>query len=228
MFSWLILRGFFELSYWQRQRLYPSFSGVPSLLIFSPKFQCPISRALFSPKFSLLQFGDGPLFVELFPLLLRSSPSLALSAKFPSQAFSHLIFFPLSTAVVSLSTAVSANSAMVVAPPTTAEHSPLLNPEDHDLDHDGGLAALLESTALGGELEKKRKKNLAAWPPGFRFHPTDEELVLYYLKRKIGRKRIHVDMIGEVDVYKCEPWELPGIILYLIYFHAICLMRFGQ
>lgn len=47
------------------------------------------------------------------------------------------------------------------------------------------------------------------WPPGVRFHPTDEELVLFYLKRKVCRRRIRPSMIGEVDVYKWEPWELP-------------------
>ncbi|KAK9117999.1 hypothetical protein Scep_016092 [Stephania cephalantha] len=45
-------------------------------------------------------------------------------------------------------------------------------------------------------------------PPGFRFHPTDEELVNYYLKRKILGLRIELDIIPEVDLYKCEPWEL--------------------
>ncbi|KAG0451636.1 hypothetical protein HPP92_026154 [Vanilla planifolia] len=45
-------------------------------------------------------------------------------------------------------------------------------------------------------------------PPGFRFHPTDEELVNYYLKRKIHGLRIELDIIPEVDLYKCEPWEL--------------------
>ncbi|PHT90842.1 NAC domain-containing protein 53 [Capsicum annuum] len=47
-------------------------------------------------------------------------------------------------------------------------------------------------------------------PPGFRFHPTDEELVAYYLKRKINNKKIELEIIPEVDLYKCEPWELPG------------------
>nr|GMC62465.1 NAC domain-containing protein 86-like [Ipomoea batatas] len=47
-------------------------------------------------------------------------------------------------------------------------------------------------------------------PPGFRFHPTDEELVAYYLKRKINGHRIELDVIPEVDLYKCEPWDLPG------------------
>ncbi|KAG6404279.1 hypothetical protein SASPL_136525 [Salvia splendens] len=45
-------------------------------------------------------------------------------------------------------------------------------------------------------------------PPGFRFHPTDEELVNYYLKRKIQGQEIELDIIPEVDLYKCEPWEL--------------------
>ncbi|KAL6183347.1 hypothetical protein ACLB2K_044758 [Fragaria x ananassa] len=45
-------------------------------------------------------------------------------------------------------------------------------------------------------------------PPGFRFHPTDEELVNYYLKRKIIGQEIELDIIPEVDLYKCEPWEL--------------------
>ena len=50
-------------------------------------------------------------------------------------------------------------------------------------------------------------------PPGFRFHPTDEELVNYYLKRKIHGQEIELDIIPEVDLYKCEPWELAGSIL---------------
>ncbi|XP_010528600.1 PREDICTED: NAC domain-containing protein 86 isoform X2 [Tarenaya hassleriana] len=49
-----------------------------------------------------------------------------------------------------------------------------------------------------------------ALPPGFRFHPTDEELVAYYLKRKINGRKIELEIIPEVDLYKCEPWDLPG------------------
>jgi hypothetical protein len=47
-------------------------------------------------------------------------------------------------------------------------------------------------------------------PPGFRFHPTDQELVAFYLKRKVCGKRIEFDVVAEVDLYKCEPWDLPG------------------
>ncbi|KAJ6772463.1 putative proteinC DOMAIN-CONTAINING PROTEIN 82-RELATED [Salix koriyanagi] len=46
-------------------------------------------------------------------------------------------------------------------------------------------------------------------PPGFRFHPTDEELVVYYLDRKINGRTVELEIIPEVDLYKCEPWDLP-------------------
>ncbi|GLU05619.1 hypothetical protein SLE2022_227110 [Rubroshorea leprosula] len=45
-------------------------------------------------------------------------------------------------------------------------------------------------------------------PPGFRFHPTDEELVDYYLRKKIASKMIDLDVIRDVDLYKIEPWDL--------------------
>ncbi|TVU14261.1 hypothetical protein EJB05_37720, partial [Eragrostis curvula] len=45
-------------------------------------------------------------------------------------------------------------------------------------------------------------------PPGFRFHPTDEELLLYYLKKKIGFEKFDLEVIKEVDLNKIEPWEL--------------------
>ncbi|GAV64752.1 NAM domain-containing protein, partial [Cephalotus follicularis] len=47
-----------------------------------------------------------------------------------------------------------------------------------------------------------------ALAPGFRFHPTDEELVCYYLKRKVAKKPVRFDAIGEVDIYRNEPWDL--------------------
>ncbi|XP_059628369.1 NAC domain containing protein 50-like isoform X2 [Cornus florida] len=46
--------------------------------------------------------------------------------------------------------------------------------------------------------------------PGFRFHPTDEELVQYYLKRKACGKPFRFEAVSEIDVYKSEPWELSG------------------
>ncbi|XP_057728780.1 NAC transcription factor 56 [Arachis stenosperma] len=47
-------------------------------------------------------------------------------------------------------------------------------------------------------------------PPGFRFHPTDEELVVHYLKKKAASAPLPVAIIAEVDLYKFDPWELPA------------------
>ncbi|KAL1195286.1 NAC domain-containing protein 18 [Cardamine amara subsp. amara] len=47
-------------------------------------------------------------------------------------------------------------------------------------------------------------------PPGFRFHPTDEELVVHYLKRKTDSVPLPVAIITDVDLYKFDPWELPA------------------
>ncbi|KAG0529078.1 hypothetical protein BDA96_05G067400 [Sorghum bicolor] len=46
-------------------------------------------------------------------------------------------------------------------------------------------------------------------PPGFRFHPTDDELVMYYLLRKCGGLPLAAPVIAEVDLYKFDPWQLP-------------------
>ncbi|KAF9688018.1 hypothetical protein SADUNF_Sadunf02G0153400 [Salix dunnii] len=42
------------------------------------------------------------------------------------------------------------------------------------------------------------------------FHPTEEELICYYLKHKMnGRDSLVDDLIGEADLYRRDPWELP-------------------
>ncbi|MBA0862387.1 hypothetical protein Goshw_007829 [Gossypium schwendimanii] len=45
-------------------------------------------------------------------------------------------------------------------------------------------------------------------PPGFRFHPTDEELVGYYLRKKVASQKIDLDVITDIDLYRIEPWDL--------------------
>ncbi|KAE9585050.1 putative transcription factor NAM family [Lupinus albus] len=45
--------------------------------------------------------------------------------------------------------------------------------------------------------------------PGFRFHPTDEELLSFYLRRKLDDKPINIELIKEIDIYKHDPWDLP-------------------
>ncbi|KHN18216.1 Protein CUP-SHAPED COTYLEDON 2 [Glycine soja] len=59
------------------------------------------------------------------------------------------------------------------------------------------------------EMEGTRAKE-ETLPPGFRFHPTDEELVTCYLVNKISDSNFTGRAITDVDLNKCEPWELPG------------------
>ncbi|KAL6651716.1 hypothetical protein ACP70R_010641 [Stipagrostis hirtigluma subsp. patula] len=52
-------------------------------------------------------------------------------------------------------------------------------------------------------------------PPGFRFHPTEEELVGYYLARKVASQKIDLEIIQEVDLYRIEPWDLQARCKYV-------------
>ncbi|RWW05145.1 hypothetical protein GW17_00031598 [Ensete ventricosum] len=45
-------------------------------------------------------------------------------------------------------------------------------------------------------------------PPGFRFHPTEEELLNYYLRKKVTSEKIDLDVIRDVDLNKLEPWDI--------------------
>ncbi|XP_010270354.1 PREDICTED: NAC domain-containing protein 104-like [Nelumbo nucifera] len=47
-------------------------------------------------------------------------------------------------------------------------------------------------------------------PPGFRFYPTDEELVVHFLYRKAALLPCHPDVIPDLDLYPYDPWELSG------------------
>ncbi|CAK9316041.1 unnamed protein product [Citrullus colocynthis] len=47
--------------------------------------------------------------------------------------------------------------------------------------------------------------------PGFRFHPTEEELLNFYLKHVVAGKRLQFDPIGILNLYQHDPWELPGL-----------------
>ncbi|THU69437.1 hypothetical protein C4D60_Mb08t14410 [Musa balbisiana] len=48
-------------------------------------------------------------------------------------------------------------------------------------------------------------------PPGFRFYPSDEELVCHYLHKKVSNERTWEGTMVEVDLHTREPWELPDV-----------------
>ena len=49
-------------------------------------------------------------------------------------------------------------------------------------------------------------------PPGFRFSPTEEELLGFYLKNKLEKKRENAmeTVIPVLDIYRFDPWQLPS------------------
>ncbi|CAK9186105.1 unnamed protein product [Ilex paraguariensis] len=83
-----------------------------------------------------------------------------------------------------------------------------------------------------GEVSGKRSRNMEerndadkiddVMLPGFRFHPTDEELVGFYLRRKIQQLSLPIELIKQVDIYKYDPWDLPSKIIHL---HAHCSLK---
>lgn len=52
-------------------------------------------------------------------------------------------------------------------------------------------------------------------PPGFRFYPTEEELVSFYLHNKLeantddGLNHVMNRVIPVADIYNFNPWDLP-------------------
>ncbi|KAL9313872.1 hypothetical protein ACSQ67_019324 [Phaseolus vulgaris] len=80
------------------------------------------------------------------------------------------------------------------------------------------LNAIMKILELRGRTEKREEetgmKGELELPPGFRFHPTDDELVNHYLCRKCAGQPIAVPIIKEVDLYKFDPWQLPEMGFY--------------
>ncbi|PSR89798.1 Protein CUP-SHAPED COTYLEDON 3 like [Actinidia chinensis var. chinensis] len=51
----------------------------------------------------------------------------------------------------------------------------------------------------------------ASLPPGFRFYPSDEELVCHYLYKKIAKEPLLKGTLVDIDLHTCEPWQLPEV-----------------
>ncbi|KQK06213.1 NAC domain-containing protein 22 isoform X2 [Brachypodium distachyon] len=76
----------------------------------------------------------------------------------------------------------------------------------------GGELEGSEPVAGGGEVEAaadSHENDLVM--PGFRFHPTEEELIEFYLRRKVEGRRFNVELITFLDLYRFDPWELPAM-----------------
>ncbi|GAA0187102.1 DNA-binding transcription factor [Lithospermum erythrorhizon] len=58
-----------------------------------------------------------------------------------------------------------------------------------------------------GENNNNNNFNL---PPGFRFYPTDEELVVHFLHRKATLLPCHPDVIPDLELNPYDPWDLDG------------------
>lgn len=59
--------------------------------------------------------------------------------------------------------------------------------------------------------------------PGFRFSPTDVELISYYLKKKMEGSDKCVEVISEVEICRYEPWDLPGSLAFSFFqFLILC------
>lgn len=71
------------------------------------------------------------------------------------------------------------------------------------------------TTTMGATAKLDDGHELDMVMPGFRFHPTEEELVEFYLRRKVEGKRFNVELITFLDLYRYDPWELPGMCVYI-------------
>ncbi|CAL5009617.1 unnamed protein product [Urochloa decumbens] len=66
------------------------------------------------------------------------------------------------------------------------------------------------SMARGGGDDGQQQANDMVMP-GFRFHPTEEELIDFYLRRRVEGKRFNIELINLVDLYRYDPWDLPAL-----------------
>ncbi|KAF5735849.1 putative transcription factor [Tripterygium wilfordii] len=57
-------------------------------------------------------------------------------------------------------------------------------------------------------------------PVGYRFHPTDEELVVHYLRKKVFDLPLPASVIPDLDVFQTHPWSLPGDLKEKRYFFS--------
>lgn len=67
----------------------------------------------------------------------------------------------------------------------------------------------------GKSLSNGGQQAMMKLPIGFRFRPTDEELLLHYLARKALSLPLPAPVILDFDVFTSRPDSLPGTLPFL-------------
>ncbi|CAL1367313.1 unnamed protein product [Linum trigynum] len=68
------------------------------------------------------------------------------------------------------------------------------------------------ASSSGGGMSRETQMSIEASSmfPGFRFSPTDAELISYYLRKKVDGDEKCVEVIPQVEICRHEPWDLPA------------------
>ncbi|PHT42166.1 NAC domain-containing protein 2 [Capsicum baccatum] len=69
------------------------------------------------------------------------------------------------------------------------------------------IAVLSNYDSNGKQIQSAEEieSTINSFPPGFRFYPTDAELVTHYLKRKLANLPLHLNKMYELNIYKYNP-----------------------
>ena len=67
------------------------------------------------------------------------------------------------------------------------------------------------STANNQDDVTQGSSSVSCMPPGYKFFPHDEELILAYLMKKVSNRSLPCNVIVDVNLYKFNPWDLAGM-----------------
>ncbi|KAI4331765.1 hypothetical protein L6164_016722 [Bauhinia variegata] len=56
--------------------------------------------------------------------------------------------------------------------------------------------------------EAPHMESFMSFPPGFKFCPTDQELIYFYLRKKVNNENLPTNPIKEVNIYLYNPEDL--------------------
>lgn len=75
------------------------------------------------------------------------------------------------------------------------------------------------------KIDEETEEYFKSFPPGYRFCPTDAELILHYLEKKIKNEKLPPHRIQEENLYKFTPDAISGNYLLLYFFFIlVCII----